>query len=80
MADIDLDQLETELKSNIEGANDLAALDAVRVAALGKKGSISDLLKTLGAMDADTRKIQGPLINTGSGIALPNIFKKRVFS
>ena len=63
MADIDLDQLETELKSNIEGANDLAALDAVRVAALGKKGSISDLLKTLGAMDADTRKIQGPLIN-----------------
>jgi len=63
MADIDLDQLETELKANIEGASDLAALDVVRVSALGKKGSISELLKTLGGMDADTRKVQGPLIN-----------------
>jgi phenylalanyl-tRNA synthetase alpha chain len=35
----------------------------VRVAALGKKGSVSELLKTLGAMTPDERKAKGPLIN-----------------
>src|SRR6185437_10947326 len=38
--------------------------EAVRVAALGKKGSVSELLKTLGAMSPDERKIQGPRINS----------------
>jgi phenylalanyl-tRNA synthetase alpha chain len=35
----------------------------VRVAALGKKGSISELLKTLGGMSPEERKEKGPLIN-----------------
>src|SRR6202040_2477235 len=35
----------------------------VRVATLGKNGSITALLKTLGAMAPDERKSQGPLIN-----------------
>ena len=37
-------------------AGDEAALEAVRVAALGKKGSISALLATLGKMSPDERK------------------------
>jgi len=59
----DLTQLETELAAAIAAAADLAALDAVRVAALGKSGSISELLKTLGGLDPDQRREQGPLIN-----------------
>ena len=47
----------------IAAAADEAALEAVRVAALGKSGSVSALLKTLGAMTPDERKEQGPLIN-----------------
>ena len=43
----------------IAAAADLAALDAVRVAALGKTGSISNLLKSLGAMSPDERKTAG---------------------
>ena len=35
----------------------------MRVAALGKKGSVSALLATLGKMTPDERKTQGPLIN-----------------
>src|SRR6185437_9912463 len=35
----------------------------VRVAALGKSGSVSALLKTLGTMTPDERKTQGPLLN-----------------
>ncbi|HEY0441804.1 MAG TPA: phenylalanine--tRNA ligase subunit alpha, partial [Xanthobacteraceae bacterium] len=55
--------LEREILAAIDGAADEAALEAVRVAALGKKGSVSELLKTLGAMTPDERKQQGPLIN-----------------
>ena len=59
----DLSNLEAELSAAVAGAADLAALDAVRVAALGKSGSISELLKTLGAMSPDERRERGPLIN-----------------
>lgn len=55
--------LERELVAQIAAAGDEAALEAVRIAALGKAGSISALLKTLGAMTPDERKEKGPLIN-----------------
>jgi phenylalanyl-tRNA synthetase alpha chain len=59
----DLRTLETELLAAVAAAPDEAALEAVRVSALGRKGSISELLKTLGTMTPDERKAQGPLIN-----------------
>ncbi len=59
----DLKQLEAELMKSIDAAKDEAAVEAVRVSALGKKGSISELLKTLGAMTPEERKQNGPLIN-----------------
>src|SRR5690242_15500754 len=55
--------LEPEILSAITAANDEAALESVRVSALGKSGSVSALLKTRGAMTPDERKVQGPLIN-----------------
>src|ERR1700710_2872149 len=59
----DLAQLEQDILSQIAAAGDEAALEAVRVAALGKKGSISALLSTLGKMSPDERKTQGAAIN-----------------
>jgi phenylalanyl-tRNA synthetase alpha chain len=59
----DLKQLESELLKAADAAKDEAAIEAVRVSALGKKGSISELLKTLGTMSPDERKQNGPLIN-----------------
>src|SRR5438876_10832995 len=59
----DLANLESQILTQIAAANDEAALEAVRVAALGKKGSISALLATLGKMSADERKTQGAAIN-----------------
>jgi phenylalanyl-tRNA synthetase alpha chain len=59
----DLNSLEQKLSSDITAASDEAALESVRVAALGKSGSISALLKTLGGMTPEQRKEQGPLIN-----------------
>jgi phenylalanyl-tRNA synthetase alpha chain len=60
----DLRALETELLAAVAAANDEAALEAVRVAALGRNGSVSALLKTLGTMTPETRKEEGPLINS----------------
>src|SRR6202163_802123 len=59
----DLAQLESQILSQIGAASDEAVLEAVRVAALGKKGSISALLSTLGKMSPDERKTQGAAIN-----------------
>jgi phenylalanyl-tRNA synthetase alpha chain len=59
----DLNQLERDLLTQVDAAGDEAALETVRVSALGKKGSVSELLKTLGAMTPEERKERGPLIN-----------------
>ncbi|MBB3592875.1 phenylalanyl-tRNA synthetase alpha chain [Rhizobium sp. BK529] len=59
----DIDQLKSSLLAEIAAANDEPALEAVRVSALGKKGSISELLKTLGAMTPEERQTRGAAIN-----------------
>jgi len=59
----DLNQLERDLLTQVDAAGDEAALETVRVSALGKKGSVSELLKTLGSMMPEERKERGPLIN-----------------
>jgi len=59
----DLNTLEADLSSRIVASADLAALEALRVEALGKSGTISSLLKSLGGMTPDERRAQGPLIN-----------------
>ncbi len=55
--------LEQDILAAIHAAEDGAALEAVRVSALGKKGSVSALLKTLGGMSAEQRQVNGPLFN-----------------
>ncbi len=57
------EKLKNEIIAAIEAAQDSRALEDVRVAALGKKGSVSALLKTLGGMSADERQVNGPLFN-----------------
>src|SRR3954451_9202682 len=59
----DLANLESQIITDIASAGDEAALEAVRVASLGKKGSISALLATLGKMSPEERKTQGAAIN-----------------
>ena len=52
-----------EALSRIAAAYDLDALEALRVAFLGKQGSISALLKTLGGMSPEQRQTEGPQIH-----------------
>ncbi len=60
----DLSKLENELIIEIAGAKDLGAIEAVRVAALGKKGRISELMSTLGSLPPEERKTFGQAVNT----------------
>jgi phenylalanyl-tRNA synthetase alpha chain len=59
----DIEQLGGEAQARIGAAGDLAALEALRVEFLGKQGSVSALLKTLGAMSPEERQNQGPKIH-----------------
>jgi phenylalanyl-tRNA synthetase alpha chain len=52
-----------ELIERIAAAPDLGALEQLRVAALGKSGEITAKLKSLGAMDAETRAAEAPKIH-----------------
>ena len=58
-----MSDLQARFEQQVAEANDLAALDAVRVAALGKAGEITQLLKTLGGMAPEQRQVEGPRIN-----------------
>ena len=59
----ELKQLEEKILAEIEAAKDEAALEAVRVAAIGKKGSVSEKMKTLGKMSPEERQTAGPALN-----------------
>ena len=59
----ELNQLVTEAEQAIAAAADLQALDQVRVDFLGKKGRITERMKTLGQLSADERPKAGQAIN-----------------
>lgn len=58
----ELEQIEAEARTRIAEADSLAALETLRVEYLGKQGSVSALLKTLGKMTPDERQEKGPKI------------------
>ncbi len=59
----DIEKLENDLVVRIDAASTEAALEEVRVAALGKKGVVSERMKTLGKMSPEERKEMGPALN-----------------
>ncbi len=59
----DIERIESETLANIAGASTIAALEDVRVGALGKKGVISERMKELGKMSPDERKTAGAALN-----------------
>jgi phenylalanyl-tRNA synthetase alpha chain len=62
-----IESLKTELLKIVAEAGDVAAIEAARVAALGKKGRITELMKGLGALDTEARKAEGQALNALRG-------------
>src|SRR5947207_15028656 len=63
----DLSTIRSAALGAVEQAADLAALDAARVAVLGKKGSVTGLMKTLGGLAPAERKEFGARVNQLKG-------------
>jgi phenylalanyl-tRNA synthetase alpha chain len=61
--DVDVDQLQSGLLGEVAAAPDLPALEQLRVGALGKKGRITELTKSLGGLDPDARRAAGQRYN-----------------
>ena len=59
----DLDQLRDDLLAAVDSATTPEAIEGLRVSALGKAGSVTGLLKTLGGMSPEERQVQGPRIH-----------------
>ncbi len=59
----DLNELKTRILTEIAAARDEAALEALRVAAVGKKGEVSLKMRELGKMSPEERKTAGPALN-----------------
>ncbi len=62
-SDISLDGLERALLKDVAAAADLPALEAVRIAALGKKGRVSELMQRLPSLPAEQRREFGQAVN-----------------
>jgi len=59
----DLNRLQDQLLDQVAQAADLTALDAVRVQALGKKGEVTQRMKSLGKLPPEERKAAGQAFN-----------------
>src|SRR3954467_11782604 len=59
----EFDRLRAEAVAAIDAAADAAALEAVRVGALGRKGTVTALMKNLGTTDAQARRGYGAQVN-----------------
>ena len=59
----DLENLQERLLSDIASAKDKEELDRLRVSAIGRKGQITGLMRTLGPMAPEDRKRTGPILN-----------------
>ncbi|MDE0344563.1 MAG: phenylalanine--tRNA ligase subunit alpha [Boseongicola sp.] len=58
-----MDELRTRYLGAIAGAADEAALEELRVAALGKRGEVSLRMRELGGMTPEERQVSGPALN-----------------
>ena len=58
-----MDDLKAKYLGEIAGAADEAALEAIRLAAVGKKGEVSLKMRELGKMTPEERQVVGPALN-----------------
>ena len=61
----------------ISSSKNLEELESIRVRALGKKGEVSNLMKSIGLMEETERKIKAPLLNALKDKIIENLEKKK---
>lgn len=58
-----MEDLKSEIVAMINAATDMKTLEEIRVSVLGKKGKITELMKSLGALSAEEKKEKGKSLN-----------------
>ena len=71
------DKLKSDLMAMVDSALTMAALEEVRVHALGKKGALTDAMKGLSALAVDERKSAGQELNEIKGAVASAIEAKK---
>jgi phenylalanyl-tRNA synthetase alpha chain len=74
---MNLEQILAAVEQSVAASNDMQALEDVRVEYMGKKGKITELLKSLGQMDHEQRKELGQAINKAKGTVQQLINERR---
>ncbi|MFZ2508776.1 MAG: phenylalanine--tRNA ligase subunit alpha [Steroidobacteraceae bacterium] len=74
----DLDSLTKRTLAQIAASTDLAALDAVRVGVLGRKGSITEQLKSVGALPPAERRVAGAAVNEAKDTIMVALDARRI--
>ena len=59
-----LSQIQKTVLPSITAANDLNALDAIRVGVIGKNGTLTAMMKEMGKLSIEEKKTFGAAINT----------------
>ena len=59
----DIEARAREMLNAVHSASDMNALESMRISVLGKKGVLTEMMKGLGNMSAEERKIMGPALN-----------------
>jgi phenylalanyl-tRNA synthetase alpha chain len=72
-----MEQIQSKILDKIAAANDLNALESVRVETLGKQGEISLLMRSLGKMDENERKTMGQVYNQLRDVVAQAIEEKK---
>ncbi|WP_018692718.1 phenylalanine--tRNA ligase subunit alpha [Algicola sagamiensis] len=76
---MNLEAIIQQAEQSVANAADLNALDEVRVQYLGKKGEITELLKSLGSLAPEERKSAGQQINVAKQAVMQSINARREF-
>ena len=58
-----IEEIKNLAKESIKTAEDLKALDEIRVKYLGKKGELTAILRGMGSLSAEERPIVGSMVN-----------------
>lgn len=65
-----IDELLAQARQAIAAAQDLTTLDQIRTQFLGKKGQLTELLKTVGALPGEQRAAMGQMVNASKQLLM----------
>lgn len=72
-----LDDLQNELVAAVNAATTLGALEEIRISVLGRKGRVTSLMKGLGALAPDERRVAGQSLNVVKSVVTDALESRR---